>query len=227
MDGWLLPYRNDLWSLIASVLMLAAYHLFVYIRSRGDPYYTVQAVNAAARKAWVHSVMSSTNKDVLAVQTLRNAIMGPTFLASTAILLVIGLLNVSGQSDKLSETWHALNIAGATDAQLWLIKLLLLILDFFVAFFAFTLSIRFFIHVGFMINVPESHRHRAISPEHVAQHLNKAGAYHRIGIRAYYYSVPLLFWLFGPHLMVIATIGLIAVLRLVDRAPKVLADDYR
>jgi hypothetical protein len=44
-----------------------------------DPHFTIQAVNATARAAWVETIMSAGNKDVLAVQTLRNSIMGATF----------------------------------------------------------------------------------------------------------------------------------------------------
>lgn len=45
-------------------------------------------------------------------------------------------------------------------------------------------------------------------------------------MRAYYYAVPLVFWLFGPHFMLLSTLGLIVVLYRLDRAPKILADDY-
>jgi uncharacterized membrane protein len=88
------------------------------------------------------------------------------------------------------------------------------------------MSIRVFNHVGYLINVPLSLEHKAISPQHVAIHLNRAGRFYSLGMRAYYYAVPLVFWLFGPHLLLLATLGLIVVLYRLDRAPKVLADDY-
>ncbi len=227
MPNLLQDLSADLWGFAGCVVLLAGYELFRWSKTRRDPFYTVQGVNAAARAAWVRSIMTSTGKDILAVQTLRNAIMGPTFLASTAVLLMLGTLTLTGQGEKLSVTWHAFNVVGTSDPSLWTLKVVLLLLDFFIAFFAFTLAIRLFIHVGFMINVPETLRHHAISPDHVALHLNKAGTWHSIGVRAYYYSVPLVFWLFGPLLMFFATILLIAALFKIDRAPKVLADDFR
>jgi uncharacterized membrane protein len=45
-------------------------------------------------------------------------------------------------------------------------------------------------------------------------------------MRAYYFIVPLVFWLFGPHFMIISTIGLLIVLYRIDRAPKIMAMDY-
>jgi uncharacterized membrane protein len=218
---------NDFVGAGASLLLLVAYHAYLRFRLRSDPYYTIQRVNAAARAAWVETVMSSTGKEILAVQTLRNSIMGATFLSSTAVLLIIGTLTLSGQGGNLGSTWHTLNIFGATHAEVWLAKLLVLLLDMLVAFFSFGQAIRLYHHVGYMINVPMTMKHRALSPQHVALHLNRAGRFYAIGMRAYYVAVPLVFWLFGPHFMLLSTLVLIPILYYLDRAPKALADDYR
>ena len=221
------PFTTDMGALAVSLLVLLTYYLFLRWRLKRDPVYTVQAVNAIARTAWVQNVMGSPGKDILAVQTLRNSIMGPTFLASTAVLLIMGTLTLSGQGENLSATWHSVNLFGSTDPRLWTLKLVAILVDFFVAFFSFSLAIRLFIHVGFMINVPVNLQHRAITPAHVAMLLNRAGSHHTMGMRAYYTSVPLVLWLFGPLLMLAASIVLVIALHQIDRAPKVLADDYR
>ncbi|MBS4095955.1 MAG: DUF599 domain-containing protein [Sulfuricella sp.] len=218
-------YSNDLASFCVSMTLLIAYQLYLARKVRKNPYYTVQAVNVLARTVWVETVMKE-GKDILAVQTLRNSTMAATFLASTAVLLIIGVLTLSGQGDKLENTWHALNIIGAKHSELWLGKLLILLLDLFVAFFNFSMAIRVFNHVGYLINVPLSLNHKMICPTHVAVHLNRAGKFYSIGMRAYYFTVPLVFWLFGPHFMLLATLGLIVVLYRLDRAPKILAADY-
>ena len=220
------PYSYDLISFALSVLLLIAYSLFLGYKTRRNPAYTVQAVNAIARTAWVETIMQESGKEILAVQTLRNSTMAATFLASTAVLLIIGVLTLSGQGDKLEGTWHALNSKGAHHAELWLIKLLLILLDLFVAFFSFAMAIRVFNHVGYLINVPLSRNLKMICPAHVAVHLNRAGSFYSIGMRAYYTVVPLVFWLFGPHLMLASTIALIVVLYRLDRAPKLPDVDY-
>jgi uncharacterized membrane protein len=218
---------NDFASAAFSFALLAAYSGFLRFKLRGDPLYTIRAVTALARAAWVETIMTSGNKEVLAVQTLRNSIMGATFLSSTAVLLIIGVLTLSGQGDKLVSTWHVLNVFGATYAELWLAKLLALLLDMLVAFLSFAQAIRLFHHVGYMINVPMTMHHRSLTPQHVALHLNRAGAFYALGMRAYYVSVPLAFWLFGPHFMLLSTVILIPILFYIDRAPKALADDFR
>lgn len=219
------PYIFDLTSFFLSILILVSYYLFINHKIKKNPAYTVQAVNVIARTAWVETIMEESGKEILAVQTLRNSTMAATFLASTAVLLIIGVLTLSGQSDKMEGTWHALNVVGAKHADLWLSKLLLILLDLFVAFFSFSMAIRVFNHVGYMINVPLKRNFKMICPAHVAVHLNRAGKFYSLGMRAYYTVVPLVFWLFGPHFMFASTIVLVVVLYRLDRAPKILAEN--
>jgi len=216
----------DVISFGISLLLLLGYQVFLRIRLRRNPLYTAQALNNLARTAWVENVMAE-RRDILAVQTLRNSTMAASFLASTAILLILGALSLSAQSDKLGEAWHSLNVLGTREVSLWIAKLLLITLDLFVAFFSFSLSIRVYNHVGYLVNVPLTAGHKAISPAHVAEFLNRGGKYYSVGQRAFYYLVPLVFWLFGPLFMVAVTVILIAVLFQVDRAPRALEEDYR
>jgi uncharacterized membrane protein len=224
MHAMFTTYIYDLVSFTASALLILAYHLFLRSKVKKDLAYTVQAINQIARTAWVETIMHE-KRDILAVQTLRNSTMAATFLASTAVLMIIGILTLS-ESGKLGSTWHVLNVVGATPPELWLIKLICMLLNMFVAFFGFSMSIRVFNHVGYMINVPLELNHKMISPAHVATHLNRAGKFYSIGMRAYYFMVPLAFWLFGPHFMLAATIGLLIVLYRIDRAPKIMTTDY-
>jgi uncharacterized membrane protein len=223
----LISLKYDLACLFASVLLLVIYHLFLRHKVRKDPTYTVQAINAIARKAWVETIMHDGKKDLLAVQTLRNSTMAATFLASTSVLLIIGVLTLSEQGGNFETTWHVLNTVGAKHPELWMSKLIFLLLDLFVAFFSFAMSIRVFNHVGYMINVPIGLKHKMITPAHVATHLNRAGSFYSIGMRAYYFLVPLVFWLFGPYFMLASTLVLLLVLYRIDRAPKILTSDYR
>jgi uncharacterized membrane protein len=222
----LVSFTNDIVSFLVSVLLIATYHIFLRHKIKKDPSYTVQAVNRIARTAWVETIMGDEKNAVLAVQTLRNSTMAATFLASTSVLLIIGVLTLSEQGEKLEAHWHALNMVGAINPMLWMVKLLLLLLDLFVAFFGFSMAIRIYNHVGFLINVPVRLNHKMITPAHVATHLNRAGHFYSMGMRAYYFLVPLVFWLFGPHFMLVSTIILLLALYRIDRAPKIMVLDY-
>ncbi len=216
---------SDLISFIVSALLLGYYHLYLRQRSQQNPHYTVQAVNRHARTQWVYSVMGDPQRNIVGVQTLRNATMAATFMASTAVLLIIGTLNLSGEASKLATTWHALNVFGSLHPGLWLMKLLMLVVNFFVAFFSFSMSVRLYNHVGFHLSVPPEGRTRELQPRAVAIHLNRAGYYYSVGMRTYYFAVPLVFWLFGPLYMFAATGILIAVMYHIDRSPKMAVVD--
>jgi uncharacterized membrane protein len=211
---------NDIASLVASVILLFAYHLYLRIMVSRNPHYSIQAVNSAARSAWVKSIMEDDSRGILGVQTLRNSTMAATFLASTAILLIIGTLTLSEQSDKLMGAWQSLNLIGSDHPGMWTAKLVFLLTSFLMAFVCFSMSVRLYNHVGYQMNVPARYRPPSINAKNVAIHLNRAGYYYSLGMRTYYFAVPLVFWLFGPLLMVLATLVLIAVLYHVDRAPQ-------
>jgi uncharacterized membrane protein len=217
-------FTSDIVGFAASLVLLISYHGYLRYRLSKDPGYTVQRVNNLVRTAWVEEIMRRRD-GILAVQTLRNSMMAAVFLASTAVLMIIGVLTLSEQGDKLRTTWQALDVFGAASSRLWLTKMLLLLIDLLVAFFSFAMAIRLFHHVGYMINAPQNEHLVAADPAHVSSHLNRAGHFYSIGMRAYYYTVPLLLWLFGPHFMLAGTVALIITLYYLDRTPRLPASD--
>ena len=219
MADFVLTHLFDFLGLALSVGAVAGYQVYLRWRDRQDPTASALYGMNAARMAWVEGVMRD-GRDILAVQTLRNSTMASTFMASTAILLIIGVLTLSAQGDKMSGTWHALNVLGQHSADIWLLKLLVMLFDLLFAFFSFCLSIRLYHHIGYQINTPADLRREVTQPAHVGAELNRAAIFYRVGMRAYYFTVPLLFWLFGPLLMVIATVLLVFFLYHLDRAPR-------
>lgn len=218
--------QTHLFDVIGMALSLGAivlYQLFLRWRDHRNPTASALYGMNAARAAWVEGVMRD-GRDILAVQTLRNSTMASSFMASTAILLIIGVLTLSAQGEKMSGTWHALNVLGQHSADIWLFKLLVMLFDLLFAFFAFCLSIRLYHHIGYQINTPPDLRREVTQPAHVGAELNRAAIFYRLGMRAYYYTVPLLFWLFGPLLLVAATAVLVFFLYHLDRAPRSDAD---
>ncbi|MDI1246373.1 MAG: DUF599 domain-containing protein [Rhodoferax sp.] len=212
-------HATDLLSFVASACMVLVYQHYLRWRTRRDPASSAQDVMLAARAAWVESVMRE-RRDILAVQTLRNSTMSASFMASTAVLLIIGVLTLSAQGDKLTGTWHALNFLGHAGAEMWLFKLLIMLFDLLFAFFSFSMSVRIFHHIGYLINVPLSKSNAVEQIRQVGAQFSRAGIYYRIGMRSYYFTVPLLFWLFGPLWLLAATMAMVFFLFHLDRAPQ-------
>ena len=219
-NTWLQELGPDLIAFSVSALLVTAYYIFLRAKVRKNPTYTIHGVNEIARRLWVANIVANPSKDIMAVQTLRNFIMGASLMASTATFLIVGTLTLSGQADNISRSWHVLNVVGTHAAELWIVKVMCLLLDFIVAFFAFAMAVRLINHVVFMLNILERSSHHALSEVGVARRLNRAGNLFAIGMRAFFFAVPLVFWLFGPPFLVVATIGLVIALYHLDRSER-------
>jgi uncharacterized membrane protein len=210
-------FEIDFMAFAISAALVAAYYGFLNMKVRANSTYTIHGVNALARSLWVEHIMRNPAKDVMAVQTMRNFIMGSSLMASTAALLIIGTLTLSGQAENIAQNWHVLSLKGSFATELWIIKVMFLLLDFIVAFFAFAMSVRLANHVVFMVNVPEHGAHHNLSPRAVARRLHRAGNMFAIGMRAFFFAVPLVFWLFGPYFLLLSSVGLVVALYHLDR----------
>jgi uncharacterized membrane protein len=207
--------QGEFWLTAASFLILGIYHLhWIYLIYR-KPMTTAMGITNHLRGHWVESIMAE-RRDILAVQTLRNWVMAASFLASTGILICIGLLSVAASPQKMAEITPSLNELVREHRVLWLFKLMVLIIDFFFIFFSFCLAIRYFNHVNFMINVPSDLAHK-ITPEYVTEILNRGMMHYTMGMRGYYFSVLLFLWLFGPIWMLIGTVIITIILYHLDR----------
>lgn len=207
--------------LLCSAVLLGGYHLFLRGQLRRNPNFSIQAVNDRARAVWVENIMRGDMPGMLGVQTLRNSTMAAVFLASTAILLIMAVVNLGhlgldGMLGRLDPSAHAQT--GNWDTVRF-VRVLPLMIDLFWAFFCFTQVVRANNHVGYLLNAGAAGPHP--TPAYVAQLLNQGAGYYTLGMRAYYIAVPLIFGLFSPYYMVMATIALIAVLYRIDRAPDV------
>jgi uncharacterized membrane protein len=211
-----IPYL-ELYLTTASFLLVLIYHLRLAYRVRRYPLTTAIGITNHLRGHWVEHIMEG-KKDILAVQTLRNWVMASSFLASTAILICLGLISVASSPEKMAEITPSLMEQVREHRVLWLFKLMVLIVNFFIIFFNFTLAIRYFNHVNFMINVPSSLAHK-ITPDYVAGILLHATFHYTLGMRGYYLGVLLFLWLFGPIWMLLGTVVMLGVLRHLDAKP--------
>jgi uncharacterized membrane protein len=199
----------------AAFLLIIVYHVLLIHQIRTRPLTTAMGITNHLRGHWVESIMEG-ERDILAVQTLRNWVMASSFLASAAILISVGLVSVAASPEKMSEISPSLQVLVREHRLLWLFKLMVLIIDFFFIFFNFTLAIRYYNHVNFMINVPSTLAHK-ITPDYITGILNRGMRHYSMGMRGYYLGVLLVLWLFGPIWMLLGTIVMLLVLYHLDR----------
>lgn len=210
------PYQELILTCI-TILLLLIYHLRLAYLVRRRPMDTAIGITNHLRGHWVESIMQD-KRDILAVQTLRNWVMASSFLASTAILICLGLISLASSSEKMAEITPFLKELVREHRVLWLFKIMVIIINFFTIFFNFTLAIRYFNHVNFMINVPSTLAHK-ITPDYVSGILTHATFHYTVGMRGYYIGVLLILWLFGPIWMLLGTIVMLVVLSRLDAKP--------
>jgi len=211
-----LPYL-EIYLTSASFFLIIVYHIQLIHQIRTRPLTTALGVTNHLRGHWVESIMEQ-NRDLLAVQTLRNWVMTSSFLASTAILISLGLVSLAASPERMAEISPGLTELVREHRVLWLFKLMVLIIDFFFIFFSFCLAIRYYNHVNFMINVPSTLAHK-ITPEYITGILNRGMMHYNLGMRGYYLGVLLVLWLFGPIWMLLGTVVMLLVLYHLDRTP--------
>jgi uncharacterized membrane protein len=198
----------------ATFVVLTAYHLSWLYKVRRAPFHTYRGITRHLQRVWVESIIAK-KRDILSVQTLRNWIMASSFLASTAMLIGLGLLSFLFKAEHLSEVPFDLTQIFSRMKTLFLIKLMFLMGHFFFAFFSFTLSIRYMNQVNFMINVPID-CDPMLSPDFIAHILDTGMIHYTMGMRAYYLSVVVVLWMFGPVWMFLGSLIMVFVLYKLD-----------
>ncbi|MFC2174014.1 DUF599 domain-containing protein [Acidobacteriota bacterium] len=201
--------------ILVTFIILLSYHIHLVVQVRHNPLKTAIGTTNHSRRAWVETMVEQ-KMALTAVQTLRNWTMAASLLASTAILLSLAMLNFAFKAEKFSEITQRVNLLGFHNETLLLIKWLLPALLFFAAFFNFTLSIRYYNHAGFMINVPGEKDH-SVTTEHLTGIVNRGAIHYHLGMRSYYLSVPFVMWLFGPIWMLAGALLMTCILYKLDR----------
>jgi uncharacterized membrane protein len=201
---------SDLAAIAFVAAAFVAHRTFQRRRARLSPDATLQGQQARVRALWVAEVLRNGN-GILGVQTLRNALMVATFLASNTILLVLGTLTLTAQGH-LAETWTLLDPAAVRSPPLAQAKLLLLLLTLLVAFFCFVNALRLFSHASVRIGT------KAETAEHVTDLVDAAWSYQGLGVRCYYFAVPVLLWLFGTLWLVLSGLGAVVLMHRLDNA---------
>jgi uncharacterized membrane protein len=200
---------------LTSFGVLFFYHLRLYWQVRDNPLATAIGLTNHARHAWVQSIVDK-KRDILAVQTFRNWVMASTFLASTAILISLGVVAAAFRTEITSSATQTLNLFGHPSETFWIIKLFVLSALFFYAFFNFTLSIRYYNHASLLINVPQD-LEPASSVDSISLVLNAGALHYTLGMRGFYLAIPLGLWLLGPLWMLGGSVLIVVILYRVDR----------
>ncbi|KAK1317057.1 Chaperone protein dnaJ 10 [Acorus calamus] len=179
------------------------------------PHQTIIGINASGRRRWVAAIMKDNEKkNILAVQTLRNTIMGATLMATTSILLCSALAAMISSTYSVKKPIGD-TVYGAHGEFMVALKYVTLLLIFLFAFVCYSLSIRFINQVNFLINTPfsaDSSSTTLVNAEYISDLLEKSFLLNTVGNRLFYVALPLLLWIFGPVLVFLCSVTMVPLL---------------
>jgi uncharacterized membrane protein len=169
------------------------------------------------RVQWMTMALKRDNK-VIETNIIKNIQSSVSFLASTAILIIAGLLAMLSASNVAMGIIKQMPFAEPQSKIVWYTKVFVLIYLFVYSFFKLTWSLRQMNYCAIMIGampvvetkqemedyIPTARR-TAMVATMAAKDMNR-------GIRAYYFGMAVLIWLVPPGLFILASLWVVIIL---------------
>lgn len=202
--------------LVAAAVFLACWFGFVILANFVEPRRaSLISAMRTFRQHWIER-MTGRDNHVADAALLSNLLRGALFFAQTTVFILGGLVALLGTAPKVAEVISQLPYAAATNQRLAEMKALVLILVYVYAFFKFTWSAWQYnvlaILVGAMPETTAPREERLHYGEMCSKVLWLAGESYNNGIRAYYFSIPLMAWFVDPMLFLVTTLIVTAVM---------------
>lgn len=130
-----------------TVTVLVLYEVSLAVAQRQRPDRMVRTAHANLREDWFEAVSTQKGSEVLAVQTLRNALMSSSMMASTAALGLMGTVTLAAPSLH-AELGNAASGLPSFTARLAMELVLLALL--FASLVSSVMAVRYYNHAGFV-----------------------------------------------------------------------------
>lgn len=185
----------------------------IVFRPRSGRWTSLSRIMVRYRHGWMTEMAS---RDLRMIDTMiqGSVLQGCTFFASTAILLVGGLIALLGAADRAVGVVRDLPFAVETTRALWEVKVLGLVTVLIYAFFKFAWAHRLYTYCIVVMGAtpmektPDTPR----LARRAARLLDLGSLHFDRGIRAYYYTMAAAAWFLHPVLFMVSTVWVTAVL---------------
>ncbi len=199
-------------TLIATFFPLAcyfAYNLVVPLIERRRP--SLSVIMNMQRRRWVaNATRRETPFDAILAGNIMSSV---SFLASTAVLLILAVFAVFGQVPMLMEALAAIDLTRSYTTLEVQLHLVVMLAMFVLAFFAFTLSLRQFNHFCIMLGALDHSAPASEEEIDAITEMNALGARNfNSGVRAYYFSVSTVAWFVSDWLPMVVSLATVLVL---------------
>jgi hypothetical protein len=211
---------NSTWVWVATlctVALLLGHELVLAFAQRSRPDRMARSAHAVLREEWFTSVSQHPGSEILAVQTLRNALMSATMTASTAVLGLIGTVTLAAPSLNASFGSVAVQATAPFSVTPRLLLELLLITLLFASLVCSAMAVRYYNHVGFISGMPVGSDARQRWARAGTAYVRRAGILYSWGLRYLILVAPILACLLHPWAGPVAAAFVVVVLSRFDR----------
>ncbi|MBB5689168.1 DUF599 domain-containing protein [Roseomonas alkaliterrae] len=157
------------------------------------------------RRRWMIAALPRENRiaDIAAIGNLMSSV---SFLATTSILILGGLVAMLAAPDIGRRVVAALPWGAVPDDMMWEVKIGLLLLIFVNAFFELTWALRQFNYTCTLVMAMPQDAQALRHAEAAARLANRAARHFNTGLRSYYFGLAALAWIVHPIALMVASL---------------------
>lgn len=197
-----------------TLAVLLSYEVSLAVAQHRRPARMARTVHANLRKDWFEAVSRQNGSEILAVQTLRNAVMSASVTASTAALGLMGTVTLAAPSLHAELSSSAAVFAPFTPRLAMELVLLALL---FASMVCSVMAVRYYNHAGFVGGLPvESDARKHWTPAGTA-YVCKAGVLYSWALRQLVLLAPVVAYILHPFAGPVAALVVCGVLFSFDR----------
>ncbi|MBR0671814.1 DUF599 domain-containing protein [Neoroseomonas soli] len=157
------------------------------------------------RRRWMRAALTRENR-IADISAIGNLMSSTSFLATTSILLLGGLVAMLSAPDIGRRVVAMLPWSTVPDETMWEVKIGLLLLIFINAFFELTWALRQFNYTSTLV-VGMPCDPKALAQAEAAARLANRGARHfNTGLRSFYFGLAALAWIIHPVALIVASL---------------------
>lgn len=197
-----------------TVTVLVLYEVSLAVAQRQRPDRVARTAHANLRADWFEAVSTQKGSEILAVQTLRNALMSSSMMASTAALGLMGTVTLAAPSLH-AEFGNAASGLPSFTARLAMELILLALL--FASLVSSVMAVRYYNHAGFVGGMPVESQARNLWTPAGKAYVRKAGVLYSWGLRQLVLVAPVVAFILHPVAGPVAAIVVCGVLFSLDR----------
>lgn len=192
---------------IAFTVFVLCWLVYAYVVDR-IPSIRANSVIAAMdehRRRWMVASLSRDNR-IADIATIGNLMSSTSFLASTSIFILGGLMALLAAPDVGRRVVATLPWAEAPNEAMWEVKIGLLIVIFINAFFELTWAFRQFNYTSTLVVGLPVDTSAVARAEAAAKVVNRGAKHFNTGLRSYYFGLAALAWIIHPVALMIVSL---------------------